>query len=579
MYFRFLIAGICSIILSVFCIFFADAEERQMSNFELKNTPQWQNLEENYKEIRKHHLRDLFKDKNRFDEFSVRDDNLGLTFDYSKNIVTSNTFKLLIDFVKAAKVREYANRMFSGEKINWTEKRAVLHTALRNRSNAPVYVDGKNVMIEINAVLEKMKKFSDDIRNGKWRGATGKKITDIVNIGIGGSDLGPKMVCEALKYYADGPNVYFVSNIDGAEISEVLKKLNPETTLFIIASKTFTTLETITNALTARSWLTVKLGDSAVAKHFVALSTNAEKVKEFGIDENNMFEFWDFVGGRYSLWSAIGLPIACHIGFDKFLELLEGAHYIDMHFLNAPYEKNIPVIMAALGFWYNNFFGASTYAILPYSRYLCRFPAYLQQGDMESNGKTVNFDGNRVDYETGPIIWGEPGTNGQHSFYQLIHQGTKFIPCDFIGFVNPLEEVGDHHEKLMANFFAQTEALAFGLNENEVIENLKKVGVSSADIKILAPHKVFEGNRPTNSILIDKLTPRTLGALIALYEHKIFVQGIMWRVNSFDQWGVELGKALASIILPELKGAACNRHDSSTESLIKIFNSNKKSRA
>jgi len=579
MYFRFLIAGICSIILSVFCIFFADAEERQMSNFELKNTPQWQNLEENYKEIRKHHLRDLFKDKNRFDEFSVRDDNLGLTFDYSKNIVTSNTFKLLIDFVKAAKVREYANRMFSGEKINWTEKRAVLHTALRNRSNAPVYVDGKNVMIEINAVLEKMKKFSDDIRNGKWRGATGKKITDIVNIGIGGSDLGPKMVCEALKYYADGPNVYFVSNIDGAEISEVLKKLNPETTLFIIASKTFTTLETITNALTARSWLTVKLGDSAVAKHFVALSTNAEKVKEFGIDENNMFEFWDFVGGRYSLWSAIGLPIACHIGFDKFLELLEGAHYIDMHFLNAPYEKNIPVIMAALGFWYNNFFGASTYAILPYSRYLCRFPAYLQQGDMESNGKTVNFDGNRVDYETGPIIWGEPGTNGQHSFYQLIHQGTKFIPCDFIGFVNPLEEVGDHHEKLMANFFAQTEALAFGLNENEVIENLKKVGVSSADIKILAPHKVFEGNRPTNSILIDKLTPRTLGALIALYEHKIFVQGIMWRVNSFDQWGVELGKALASIILPELKGAACNRHDSSTKSLIKIFNSNKKSRA
>jgi len=550
-----------------------------MSNFELKNTPQWQNLEENYKEIRKHHLRDLFKDKNRFDEFSVRDDNLGLTFDYSKNIVTSNTFKLLIDFVKAAKVREYANRMFSGEKINWTEKRAVLHTALRNRSNAPVYVDGKNVMIEINAVLEKMKKFSDDIRNGKWRGATGKKITDIVNIGIGGSDLGPKMVCEALKYYADGPNVYFVSNIDGAEISEVLKKLNPETTLFIIASKTFTTLETITNALTARSWLTVKLGDSAVAKHFVALSTNAEKVKEFGIDENNMFEFWDFVGGRYSLWSAIGLPIACHIGFDKFLELLEGAHYIDMHFLNAPYEKNIPVIMAALGFWYNNFFGASTYAILPYSRYLCRFPAYLQQGDMESNGKTVNFDGNRVDYETGPIIWGEPGTNGQHSFYQLIHQGTKFIPCDFIGFVNPLEEVGDHHEKLMANFFAQTEALAFGLNENEVIENLKKVGVSSADIKILAPHKVFEGNRPTNSILIDKLTPRTLGALIALYEHKIFVQGIMWRVNSFDQWGVELGKALASIILPELKGAACNRHDSSTKSLIKIFNSNKKSRA
>jgi glucose-6-phosphate isomerase len=484
-----------------------------------------------------------------------------------------------MDFVKAAKVKEYAARMFSGEKINWTEKRAVLHTALRNKNNAPVYVDGKNVMIEIDAVLKKMKEFSDDIRNGKWRGATGKKITDIVNIGIGGSDLGPKMVCEALRYYADGPNVYFVSNVDGAEISEILKKLNPETTLFIIASKTFTTLETVTNALTARSWLTVKLGDNAVAKHFVALSTNAEKVREFGIDENNMFEFWDFVGGRYSLWSAIGLPIACYVGFDKFLELLEGAYYIDMHFLNAPYEKNIPVIMAALGFWYNNFFGASTHAVLPYSRYLCRFPAYLQQGDMESNGKTVNFDGNRVDYETGPIIWGEPGTNGQHSFYQLVHQGTKFIPCDFIGFINPLEEIGDHHEKLMANYFAQTEALAFGLNKDEVIENLKKAGVSSADIKILAPHKVFEGNRPTNSILIDKLTPRTLGALIALYEHKIFVQGIMWRVNSFDQWGVELGKALAGVILPELKGAASNQHDSSTKNLIRIFNSNRKSRA
>ncbi|OEG69446.1 glucose-6-phosphate isomerase, partial [Candidatus Endomicrobiellum trichonymphae] len=393
---------------------------------------------------------------------------------------------------------------------------------------------------------------------------------------IGGSDLGPKMVCEALKYYADGPNVYFVSNIDGADIYEVLKKLNPETTLFIVASKTFTTLETITNALTARKWLTDKLGDKAVANHFVALSTNAKKVKEFGIDENNMFEFWDFVGGRYSLWSAIGLPIACYVGFDKFIELLDGAYYMDQHFLNAPYEKNIPVIMAALGVWYNNFFRASSHAVLPYSQYLNKFPAYLQQGDMESNGKTINFEGYRVNYETGPVIWGEPGTNGQHSFYQLIHQGTKFIPCDFIGFVNPPEKIGDHHEKLMANYFAQTEALAFGLTKEEAVENLKKAGISPADIKILTPHKIFKGNKPTNSILFDELTPRTLGALIALYEHKIFTQGIMWRINSFDQWGVELGKVLANVILPELKGQSDNKHDNSTKNLIKIFNSNKK---
>ncbi|OEG69506.1 glucose-6-phosphate isomerase [Candidatus Endomicrobiellum trichonymphae] len=547
-----------------------------MSKFGLKNTPQWQNLEKNYREIKKKHLRELFKDENRFNEFSIRDNDLGITFDYSKNIINSDTFKLLIEFVKAAKVNEYAKKMFLGEKINWTEKRAVLHTALRNRSNMPIYVDGKDVMPEIKAVLKKMEKFSNDLRGGKWVGATGKKITDIVNIGIGGSDLGPKMVCEALKYYADGPNVYFVSNIDGADIYEVLKKLNPETTLFIVASKTFTTLETITNALTARKWLADKLGDRAVVNHFVALSTNAKKVKEFGIDENNMFEFWDFVGGRYSLWTAIGLPIACYVGFDKFVELLDGAYYIDQHFLNAPYEKNIPVIMAALGVWYNNFFRASSYAVLPYSQYLNKFPAYLQQGDMESNGKTINFEGHRVNYGTGPIIWGEPGTNGQHSFYQLIHQGTRFIPCDFIGFVNPPEKIGDHHEKLMANYFAQTEALAFGLTKEEAVENLKKAGISPADIKILAPHKIFEGNKPTNSILFNELTPRTLGALIALYEHKIFTQGIMWRINSFDQWGVELGKVLANVILPELKGQANNKHDNSTKKLIKIFNSTKK---
>lgn len=551
-------------------------QEEIMGKFELKKTDVWQSLEKNYKKTAVLHLRDLFKEGNRFNEFSIRDNNLGLTFDYSKNIITSETFKLLMDFAKSAKVREYADKMFSGEKINWTEKRAVLHTALRNRSNKPIYVDGKDVMPEINAVLSKMEKFNNDLRSGKWAGFTGKKITDVVNIGIGGSDLGPKMVCEALKYYADGPNAHFVSNIDGADIYEALKNLNPETTLFIIASKTFTTLETMTNASTARQWLVSKLGDKAVSKHFVALSTNAKKVKEFGIDENNMFEFWDFVGGRYSLWSAIGLSISCYIGFDKFTELLEGAYYIDQHFLNAPYEKNIPIIMATLGFWYNNFFGAYTYAVLPYSQYLHRFPAYLQQGDMESNGKFIDREGNRVDYETGPVIWGEPGTNGQHSFYQLVHQGVKFIPSDFIGFINSLEKVGDHQEKLMANYFAQTEALAFGLTKEQVVENLARMGLSQADIEFLAPYKVFEGNRPTNSILIDNLTPKTLGALIALYEHKIFAQGIMWRINSFDQWGVELGKVLANVILPELKGEADNKHDASTESLIKIYRDKRK---
>jgi len=547
-----------------------------MAKFDLVKTTQWKNLGNHRAVNKKLHLRDLFKKPGRFSEFSIRNEDLGITFDYSKNIITDETFKLLMDFVKSAKVREYAHKMFSGEKINWTEKRAVLHIALRNRSNSPIYVDGKDVMPEINAVLDKMKAFSESLRSGKWLGATGKKITDVVNIGIGGSDLGPKMVCEALKYYGDGPAVHFVSNIDGADIYETLKKLNPETTLFIVASKTFTTLETITNALTAREWLVKKLGAKAVASHFVALSTNAKKVKEFGIDEKNMFAFWDFVGGRYSLWSAIGLPIACFVGFEKFAELLEGAHYIDRHFLNTPYEKNIPVIMAALGFWYNNFFDASSCAVLPYSQYLHRFTAYLQQGDMESNGKTVNIEGDRVDYQTGPIIWGEPGTNGQHSFYQLIHQGTKFIPCDFIGFVNPPERVGDHHEKLMANFFAQTEALAFGLTKEQVVENLTKSGASKEDIEMLTPHKVFEGNKPTNSILIDALTPKTLGALIALYEHKIFTQGVLWRVNSFDQWGVELGKVLANVILPELEGKADNPHDDSTKNLIKIFNSDKK---
>ncbi|MDR0977521.1 MAG: glucose-6-phosphate isomerase [Endomicrobium sp.] len=542
-----------------------------MEKFILKDTSEWQNLEKHYNEVKGLHLRDLFKDEERFEKFSIRDSELGITFDYSKNLITSKTVALLMDLVKAARVNEYAGKMFSGEKINWTEKRAVLHTALRNRSSKPVYVDGVNVMPKINTVLNKMKIFSSDLRNGSWLGATGRKIKNVVNIGIGGSNLGPDMVCKALKYYGDGPAVYFVSNIDGADIYETLKDLDPETTFFIVASKTFTTLETMTNASTARQWIVSKLGCKAVSSHFAAISTNSVKVKEFGISEDNMFEFWDFVGGRYSLWSAIGLSIACYIGFDRFTELLEGAYYIDQHFLNAPYEKNIPVIMAALGFWYNNFFGASTYAVLPYSQYLNRFPAYLQQGDMESNGKFVDRCGIRVNYETGPVIWGEPGTNGQHSFYQLLHQGTKLIPSDFIGFINPLKKIGSHHEKLMANYFAQTEALAFGLTEKQVVENLTKAGLSQDDIRVLTPYKVFEGNRPTNSILIDKLTPKTLGALIALYEHKIFTQGIMWRVNSFDQWGVELGKVLANVILPELDGKADNKHDVSTKNLIKIY--------
>ncbi|MDR3071449.1 MAG: glucose-6-phosphate isomerase [Endomicrobium sp.] len=543
-----------------------------MGKLTLRSTLQWKNLEKNYKQIKKLTLRELFKDKDRYNKFSIHDDNIRIIFDYSKNIITSSTFKLLIDFVKLSKVNEYARKMFSGEKINLTEKRAVLHTALRNRSNNPVYINGNDVMSQINSALLKMKKFSNNLRNGRWFGATGKKIVDIVNIGIGGSCLGPKMVCEALKYYADGPSIYFVSNVDGTDIYEVLKKLNPETTLFMIASKTFTTLETVTNALTARSWLTGKLGIKAIANHFVALSTNTKKVLEFGIDRQNIFELWDFVNGRCSLWASIGLSIACFVGFDKFVELLEGAHYIDQHFLNTPYEKNIPVIMAALGFWYNNFFGASAHAVLPYSQYLHVFSAYLQQNDMESNGKAINFEGKRVTYETGPIILGDVGTNCQHSFYQLFHQGTKLIPCDFIGFINPLREIGDHHEKLMASYFAQPEALAFGFTRNQVSENLKAAGFSSADIKALTPHKVFEGNKPSNSILIDKLTPKTLGALIALYEHKIFVQGIMWCVNSFDQFGVELGKTLADGILPELKGQTGKEHDNSTKNLIKLFN-------
>ena len=542
----------------------------------LTGTAEWKALERHYEVMKNTNLRGLFNDAGRFGAFSVREDSVSMLVDYSKNLVTQETMKLLFGLARASGVKEYALEMFSGKKINWTEKRAVLHIALRNQSQRPIMQDGNDVMPAINRVLAKMKIFSDDLRRGRWLGATGRKIETVVNIGIGGSDLGPRMVCEALKHYADGPEVVFVSNIDGADITEALKRLEPETTLFIIASKTFTTLETMTNAATARKWLVEKLGEKAVANHFVALSTNASKVAAFGINPDNMFEFWDFVGGRYSLWSAIGLPIACSVGFEMFEQLLEGAHTVDGHFINAPLEKNLPVILALIGLWYDNFFNAETLAVLPYSQYLSRFPAYLQQGDMESNGKTIGRDGKRVDYQTGPIIWGEPGTNGQHSFYQLTHQGTKFIPCDFIGIINPPQKVGDHHEKLMANFFAQPEALAFGLSRDAVVETLKKEGLSQEEIGLLAPHKTFEGNRPTTSILLDELTPRTLGALIALYEHKIFVQGTIWRINSFDQWGVQLGKVLADAILPELSGGARRPHDSSTTGLINAFLSGKK---
>ncbi len=543
----------------------------------LPQTAEWQALQKHYESIKDSQMRDMFaKDPERFQKFSLKLENILL--DYSKNRINEETMKLLVELAKASGVEEAREKMFTGEKINWTEGRAVLHTALRNRSNKPVMVDGKDVMPEVNAVLAKMKAFCEKVRSGEWKGFTGKKIKNVVNIGIGGSDLGPVMITEALKHYADGPEVYFVSNVDGTDFVETTKHLDPEETLFIVASKTFTTQETMTNAHTAREWLLKKLGDQkAVAYHFVALSTNKEEVEKFGIDTNNMFEFWNWVGGRYSSWSAIGLSIALSIGFDKFEELLAGAHAMDNHFRTAPLEKNMPVIMALLGIWYNNFFNAASVAILPYDQYLHRFAAYFQQGDMESNGKYIDRDGNQVNYQTGPIIWGEPGTNGQHAFYQLIHQGTKLIPADFIGFVNSHNKVGDHHVTLMANFFAQTEALMKGKNAEEVKADFAKDGITGERAEMLLPHKIFKGNRPTNSILIDKLTPYNLGMLVALYEMKIFVQGIIWRVNSFDQWGVELGKVLAKKILKEEneliegKQVDLSGHDSSTTGLLKYF--------
>lgn len=532
--------------------------------------PSYAALSAHHEALSAAHMRELFaNDPARFEKFSVSFKDMLL--DYSKNRITQETMDLLFESVAESGLSERIQAMFSGEKINLTEDRAVLHIALRNRSNRPIMVDGEDVMPAVNAVLAKMRSFTEAVRGGDWKGHTGKEITDVVNIGIGGSDLGPVMVTEALKPYAHQRiNVHFVSNVDGTHIVEAIKPLNPETTLFIIASKTFTTQETLTNAHTARDWLLASLKDeSAVAKHFVALSTNEEAVSAFGIDTANMFEFWDWVGGRYSLWSAIGLSIALYIGMDNFEALLQGAHDMDEHFRSTEFDKNLPVILAVLGVWYANFFGAQTHAILPYDQYLHRFSAYFQQGDMESNGKGVCRDGSPVAYSTGPVIWGEPGTNGQHAFYQLIHQGTRVIPADFIASAETHNPVGDHHDILLSNYFAQTEALMLGKTPDEVRSELSVTGMPEENIEMLVPHKTFTGNRPTNSVLYKKLTPETLGALIAMYEHKIFVQGVMWDINSYDQWGVELGKQLAKAILPELQaGGDVSSHDASTNGLI-----------
>lgn len=544
-----------------------------MKNINPTQTAAWQALQKHFDEMKDVTIADLFaKDGDRFSKFSVTFDDQMLV-DYSKNRITEETLAKLQDLAKECDLAGAIKSMFSGEKINRTENRAVLHVALRNRSNTPILVDGKDVMPEVNAVLEKMKTFSEAIISGEWKGYTGKAITDVVNIGIGGSDLGPYMVTEALRPYKNHLNMHFVSNVDGAHIAEVLKKVNPETTLFLVASKTFTTQETMTNAHSARDWFLKAAGDEKhVAKHFAALSTNAKAVGEFGIDTANMFEFWDWVGGRYSLWSAIGLSIVLSIGFDNFVELLSGAHAMDKHFSTTPAEKNLPVLLALIGIWYNNFFGAETEAILPYDQYMHRFAAYFQQGNMESNGKYVDRNGNVVDYQTGPIIWGEPGTNGQHAFYQLIHQGTKMVPCDFIAPAITHNPLSDHHQKLLSNFFAQTEALAFGKSREVVEQEYRDQGKDPATLDYVVPFKVFEGNRPTNSILLREITPFSLGALIALYEHKIFTQGVILNIFTFDQWGVELGKQLANRILPELKDdKEISSHDSSTNGLINRY--------
>ena len=539
-----------------------------------ETTQSWQNLEDHFAQ-NDFDFRSLFQQNpNRFNDFSIK--RPGYLFDFSKNLIDQETLNLLLKLAEETQLKSAISAMFEGQKINETEDRAVLHTALRDFSDDEILVDGENIKPGIKRVLDQMKTFSAKVISGEHKGFSGKEITDVVNIGIGGSDLGPVMVCSALKHYKTRLNVHFVSNVDGNHIAETLKKLDPETTLFIIASKTFTTQETMTNAASAKEWFLKKGSQDDVAKHFVALSTNTKSVKEFGIAEENIFEFWDWVGGRYSLWSAIGLSIALAVGYENFEQLLKGANETDTHFRTADFKENVPVIMALLGIWYRNFYGAGTYAILPYSQYLDRFPAYLQQGDMESNGKSVDRNGNYVEYETGPIIWGEPGTNGQHAFYQLIHQGTELIPADFIAYAKSCNKVSDHQDKLLANFFAQTEALAFGKNADEVYAELQAAGKSEAEIEKLLNYKVFAGDSPTNSFIFDELTPFSLGQLIALYEHKIFVQGVIWNIFSFDQFGVELGKVLAGKILAELGGEnPVNTHDSSTNGLMNYYKAKK----
>jgi len=544
----------------------------------LTQSPAWQALTAHQRQIAQMHMREMFeRDPQRFSRFSL--DCCGILLDYSKNRITEETMTLLFALAQHMDLRGWTEKMFNGERINFTENRAVLHTALRNRSGQPVLVDGADIMPAVQRALAHMRKFSEAVRNGEWRGYTGQPITDVVNIGIGGSDLGPAMVTHALRPYCGKLRAHFVSNIDGAHLAETLHFLSPETTLFVVASKTFTTQETLANARSAREWFLGAARDPAhIAKHFVALSTNTAEVTRFGIDPANMFEFWDWVGGRYSLWSVIGLTVALAIGMDRFDELLQGAWEMDQHFRHAPLERNMPVILGLIGVWYNNFFGAESHAILPYAQDMLRFPAYFQQGDMESNGKCVTRDGSAVDYPTGTVIWGEPGTNGQHAFYQLLHQGTYLISADFLAPIETHYPLDGHHNILLSNFFAQTEALMRGKTEAEARAELLQAGLSGEALERLLPHKVFGGNRPTNSLLFDKLTPSTLGSLIALYEHKIFVQGIIWNINSFDQWGVELGKQLAQKIQHELKdNTPVTAHDASTNGLINHYKNSRKS--
>jgi glucose-6-phosphate isomerase len=533
-------------------------------------TKAWSKLQAHYSNTKDKHLRELFdRDADRGTTFSLQWNDF--LVDFSKNRIDGETVALLLELAEEVGLPKAINGYFGGELINQTEGRAVLHTALRAKKGDTILVDGKNVVEEVYQVKQKIKAFSEGIISGAHKGYTGKAITDIVNIGIGGSDLGPDMVTEALKYYKNHLKVHFVSNVDGDHVHETLKELDPETTLFVIVSKTFTTQETLSNALTIKKWFLKSASEKDVKDHFVAVSTNLEKIKEFGIADENVFPMWDWVGGRFSLWSAVGLSIALSVGFENFDQLLSGAHEMDSHFKDTPFQENIPVILAMISVWYNNFYGAETEAIIPYTQYLHRFPAYLQQGIMESNGKSMDRNGQRTAYQTGTIIWGEPGTNSQHAFFQLIHQGTKLIPTDFIGFKKSLHGDEDHHHKLMANYFAQTEALMNGKTPEEVRQELKAQGLLGAKLESLLPFKVFEGNKPTNTILIDKLTPKSLGALIALYEHKIFVQGVVWNIFSFDQWGVELGKQLAKNILNDIENSTIGNHDSSTMQLLQYF--------